>query len=244
MKWLTIALLLLPSGLLQAAIVIIDDFSFAQSLTSASSNGSKYEASDPSIYGGYRSGLATGYINFRFIDGFFVGGDSSGVSSLAISGGTMSLSKTALTGSAFVTYEGRAFTSGDRIGDLSMDISGSASSLASPVLLLGHTAGSSDQIVTLFLTSAVDTYSSFKILLKSGSTETIVDLRNADPYGNGASGGVDFGNVEDILLGLANGDPIGTVELNNFAFVPEPGCSALFAMGMAYAILCRKRKGG
>ena len=241
MKILTLALLIIPGGL-QATIVIIDDFSFAQGpLATASSGGLKQETSDASIYGGYRSMLSNGYVRFGFIDGNIVPGDSSGFSSIDISGGTMSLFKTAYTGSAFVTYEGRAFTNGDRIGDLSMDISSGPLSLASPILYLAHMATASDQIISLSLSSAIDTFSSFDILLRNGTTETIVDLRTSVPIGTGGLGSVDFGNVEDILLGFGNGDPIGSVAIDTFAFIPEPATFSILGTCMAAAFLRRNR---
>ena len=243
MKILTLALLLLLTGELHAAIVIIDDFSFAQGpLATSGDGGLKEETSDPSIHGGYRSMLANGYVRFGFVDGNIVPGDSSGFSSIEVSGGSLSLSKTAITGSAFVTYEGRSFTPGDNIGDLSLDISSGPSSLGSPILYLAHLVTSSDQIVSLSLSSAVDTYSSFDILLKSGTMETVIDLRTAVPAGVGVLGGVDFSNVEDILLGFGNGDPIGSVSIQTFAFVPEPSILSLLGAFVAAAALRRNRR--
>ena len=241
MKLLTLAFLSFSSSI-QAAIVIIDDFSFVQGpLASAGSYTWKQETSDASIYGGYRSILATGFLPFVFVDWHMEPGDLSGFSSIDVSGGTMNLSKTAYTGSAFATYEGRAFTSGDQIGNLSMNISGGPLSLTSPILYLAHLAPSSDQLICLSLSSAIDTYSSFDILLKSGSTETMVDLRTVTPVGTGVLGGVNFSNVEDLLLGFKSGSPSGSIQMETFAFIPESSTVSLLAMCMATVLLRRNR---
>jgi hypothetical protein len=242
MKLSAIALLCL-CNCLQAATLVIDDFSHAQGVHSSSSNtGSPRETSDSSIFGEYRRSLANGYVPIRFVDGNILPGDSAGFSSIDISDGTMMLSKSAPTGSAFVSYNGRAFTSGNRIGDLNLDISGGLLSLGSPILFVGHSVGLVDQNLSFSLSSAVDTASSFDILLRAGATETFVDLREITPTGIGMLGAADFANIEDILIGLGNGDPVGSVQLEAFGFVPEPSAFVFLGSGLMYSLLRRSRK--
>ncbi len=241
MKKIITSVFLLVSSVLHAATLIIDDFSYSQATSSGSSGGTKSEASDASIFGGYRSILANGYATFIFVDNHFQAGDSSGLSSISISEGTMNLSKSAFTGSAFATYEGRAFTSGDRIGDLSLDISGGESSLASPILWLEYTASISDQVISLSLSSAIDTFSSYDIPLFARTSEFMVDLTKFTAVGNGVLGRVDFSNVEDILIGFGAGDPVGEIQLKTFAFVPEPASRVLIGSGLL-VLLSRRRR--
>lgn len=216
---------------LRGGTVIIDDFSFPQ--VSGSGPG---EVSSSSIFGGYRSIGANGFVRFVLIDGMFSpSGDTSGGASVSIGAGTFSFSKTALTGSAYASYGGRAFTDGDRIGDLNLNISGAPDSLAEPVLLLGYAPEPLDRTISLFLASDVDYGSAYDLRLPGGTNELILDLRQEAPFGVWAAGGVNFGEIDEILLGYRNGNPAGAVALNTLAFVPEPSASALLVLAWVAA---------
>lgn len=227
---------------LSAGTVVIDDFSFSQATAAdAGRGGPTLEISDTSIFGGYRRIGATGYAPFTLdADGQPVPtGDTSGISSAGVSGGLASLSKTAVSGSAFLAYQGRPFTEGDRIGDLSLDIFGGPGSLASPVLFLGHTSNAFTQTISLFLSSAVGEMSIYDILLVAGTTQTIVDLPASPHFGE-----VDFSNIEDILISLRGGAPAGSVQLNTIAFIPEPAPLTLAGISAILIFLRRGTRSG
>ena len=239
-KLITLAFLLGFSGL-HAATLVIDDFSFAQAVGSGSSGGSISETDDASIFGGYRRILANGFNSFVIVGDRIEAGDSSGISSISILGGALSISKSAFTGSAFASYNGRAHTSGDRIGNLSLDISGGANSLASPILFLSYTAMQSDQVVTLSLSSGIGDSASYDIPLAAGTSEISLDLLQFAPVRSTVPGGVDFRNIEDILLGFGARNPVGEVQITRFAFVPEVSSMLLLSSGFT-VLLSRRRR--
>jgi len=215
--------------------LVIDNFSFDQGpVINSGTSPSQNEISDPSIFGNYRRSLVGGYLPVIFDGTDILPGDSSGTSTLHATGGLLILSKTAHTGSSFVSYSGRAFTPGDNIGDLSLDISGGPSSLSSPIISLRYNTLSSHQTLSLTLTSDVDTASYFDLLLQAGTTLYEADLTMLPATGIGSLGPADFANIEGILIGLANGDPTGSVELDSFAFIPEPSSISLLMIGLFY----------
>ena len=181
--------------------------------------------------------IANGFVTVVVVDGQILpSGETSGAASIGTGGGVMSFGKTAVTGSAYASYGGRAFTDGDRIGDLNLNISGGAGSLADPILLLGFTAQPLGRMIHLALASDVEHGSFFNITLQGGTSELILDLRELAPFSTSGSGGVDFGSIDEILIGFRGGNPAGTVELNTFAFIPEPSITTL--IGLLFAVFC------
>ncbi|MEO6476746.1 hypothetical protein [Luteolibacter sp.] len=219
-----------------ASSIVIDDFTFDQGPfydTSGNLGGVDSEISDPSIFGGERRLFATGYIRF-------IGTDTAGTSFIGVTDGSLSFSKTAASGSAFVSYNGRLHTLGDRIGDLNLDVAGSATSLASPIVLLEYSQLDFAQMIFISLSSSLTASNFYNILLPAGSTETYFDLRTETPISGGSVDPLDFSAIDEIGLGLSGSSPVGSVKLDRFSFVPEPSASLLGALA-GLGLLRRRR---